>query len=304
MRCRAAWLTMLYAGGLFANVEFAAAPAASSEPDQPLRLVIRAEQPSYQAHEVPTTQYPTSKDAVFALSGEIQNISEQDQWLYDVHSTGNPACHLTGPKPVEVTSVITDPPPPLKEHFVLIKAGESLPKRFECRFWTGDAVAPGLYTLSMTYRVTQRSYLAADGETATPVDVSAWTGTLQSNEVMIEVRAEEARKSDTSSTEHFSTKENCEAVGGQWGKHGLFVQEFCVMPTSDYGKECKDSKECEGSCIAELTTEEQRWLTGWLTEEVGQHVLEKTGRCSQWQQMFGCFPFVSGGKVKEILCVD
>ena len=188
MRFRAAWLTILCAGSLVANVEFATAQAASDEAAQPLRLVIRAEKASYQANEVPTTQYPSSKEAVFAVTGEIQNISQQDQWFYDVHSTGNPACHLTGPKPVEVTGVISDPPLPRKEDFVLVKAGESLPKTLECRFWTGDAVAPGIYTLSMTYRVDENSYLAFDGEKVTPVDLNAWTGTLRSNEVKIEVR--------------------------------------------------------------------------------------------------------------------
>ena len=185
---RAALLTALCAGSLLASANFAAAQAAPDEAAQPLRLVIRAEKASYQANEVPTTQYPSSKGAVFAVAGEIQNISQQDRWFYNVQSTGTPACHLTGPKPVEVTYVIADPPLPTKEHFVLIKAGESLPKIFECRFWTGDAVALGIYTLSMTYKVWQNSYLAVDGEKVARVDLNAWTGTLHSNEVKIEVR--------------------------------------------------------------------------------------------------------------------
>lgn len=188
MTFRTVLLMALCAGSLLVSANFDAAQAASDEAVQPLRFVIKAEKSSYQASEISTTQYPSSKDAVFAIAGEIQNISQQDQWFYDVQSTGNPACHLTGPKAVEVTSVIADPAPPRKEHFVSVKAGESLPKTFECRFWTGDAVAPGIYTLSMTYRVAQNSYLAVDGETVTRVDLEAWTGTLHSNEVKIEVR--------------------------------------------------------------------------------------------------------------------
>jgi hypothetical protein len=68
----------------------------------------------------------------------------------------------------------------------LIKAGESLPKTFECRFWTGDAVVPGIYTLSMTYKVWQNWYV--DPEKSTRVEMNAWTGALHSNEVKIEVR--------------------------------------------------------------------------------------------------------------------
>ena len=188
MTFRAALLIGVVVASTCADIGPAIAQVASNGGDEPLRLVIKIEKPVYQVGEIPTTQYPSNKDAVFAVIGEIQNISQQDQWFYDVPSTGNPACHLTGPKPVEVTYVIADPPPPRKEHFVLVKAGESLPKTFECRFWTGDAVAPGVYALSMTYRVGQNSYLAVDGEKVTRVDLDALTGTLHSNEVKIEVR--------------------------------------------------------------------------------------------------------------------
>ena len=192
MRFRVAWLTVLCAGSLFANVEFAAAQAASDEAAQPLRLVIRAEKASYQANEVPTTQYNTSsRVAVFAVTGEIQNISQQGQLFYDVYSSGNPTYHLIGPrgKPMEIAYLIVDPPLPQERDFVLVKTGKSLPKTLECRFWTGDAVATGIYTLSITYRVAEKSYLAFDGKKVTLVDLNnAWTGTLRSNEVKIEVR--------------------------------------------------------------------------------------------------------------------
>ena len=152
-----------------------------------MQLVIKAEKSSYQASEILTTQYPRSKEAVISVTGEIQNISQQDQWFYGVQSTANPTYHLTGPtgQPVEIAYVIADPPPLKKEDFVLIKAGESLPKRFDVHFGSGDAVAPGVYTLSMTYRVGQNSYF--DEEKGAPVDVNAWTGMLHSNEVKIEV---------------------------------------------------------------------------------------------------------------------
>ncbi len=188
MMFRAGLLAALCAGSLFANTGFAAAQAASSEAAQPLRLVISAEKSSYQVNDIPTTQYPGSKEAVIPVTGEIQNISQQDQWFYVVQSTANPAYHLTGPtgKLVEIAYRISDPGPLRKEDFVLIKAGASLPKRFDVHFWTGDAVAPGIYTLSMIYRTGPNWYF--DVEKGARVDVNAWTGTLHSNEVKIEVR--------------------------------------------------------------------------------------------------------------------
>lgn len=98
----------------------------------------------------------------------------------------------------------------------------------------------------------------------------------------------------------FDTKERCEAAGGQWGQHGLFLEPICVVPTTDAGTACRDARECEGSCIAELTPEEQRLFTAGPE----RHVFEKIGQCSQQQPVFGCFPFVSDGKVDGILCVD
>ncbi len=189
MTARAGWLTALLAATMFPNAGFAAAQAASTEAEQ-LRLVIAAEKSSYQASEIPTTQYPSSKEAVISVSGEIRNISQQDQWFYVVESTGTPTYHLTGPtgKPVEIAYVIADPDFPSKEDFVLIKAGTSLPKRFEVRFWTGEAVAPGIYTLSVAWRVGQNYYLDTERGAVRRVDVNAWTGTLDSNEVKIEVR--------------------------------------------------------------------------------------------------------------------
>ena len=188
MAFRAGLLTALCAGSLFANTGFAVAQAASSEAAQPLRLVIAAEKPSYQANEIPTTQYPGSKAAVISVTGEIQNIGQQDQWFYVVPSTTNPSFHLTGPsgQPLEFANPISDPGPLRKEDFVLIKAGESLPKRFDVHFWTGDAVALGIYTLSMTYQVGQNWYF--DEEKGARVDLNAWTGTSHSNEVQFEVR--------------------------------------------------------------------------------------------------------------------
>jgi len=187
MPLRAGVLIALCAGSAVANTHFAAAQDSSSDEVQPLRFVITAEQSSYDVSEIPTTQYPTSKEAEFSVTGEIQNVSEQDRLFYDFEVSGTPTCHLTGPdgEPIEIAYRISDPAPPTKKSFVLIKAGESLPKHFDVSFWTGDAVAPGTYTLSMDYKVWMNSYF--DPEKSARVDVDAWTGTLHSNEVTIDV---------------------------------------------------------------------------------------------------------------------
>ena len=189
MTFRTGVLIALCSGSVVASPQFAAAQDSSSDEVQPLRFVISAEPSSYQLNEIPTTQYPTSKEAVFSVTGEIHNISEQDRLFYDFEATGTPTCHLTGPdgEPIEVAYRISDPALPTKESFVLIKAGESLPKRFDVSFWTGDGVAPGTYTLSMDYRVWMNWYMSVDGDRVERVDVDAWTGTLHSNEVTIDV---------------------------------------------------------------------------------------------------------------------
>lgn len=188
---RAGVLIAFCAGSAVANSQVAVAQDSSREEIQPLRFVISAEPSSYRLNEVPTRQYPASKEAVFSISGDIRNVSEQDRLFYSFESTGTPACHLTGPdgKPMEIAYRISDPAPPTKESFVLIEAGKSLAKHFEVSFWTGDAVAPGSYTLSMDYKVWVNWYMKVDGDTVERVDVDAWTGTLHSNDVTIDVHA-------------------------------------------------------------------------------------------------------------------
>jgi len=91
-------------------------------------------------------------------------------------------------------------------------------------------------------------------------------------------------------------KESCEVLGGKWGRIGLSLEEGCNLPPSDAGKECSDSDECEGSCIAELSEEE------W--ENAIHGVVYTKGKCTAWKITVGCRDFVENGKVEGILCVD
>ena len=49
---------------------------------------------------------------------------------------------------------------------------------------------------------------------------------------------------------------NCETQGGRWLTHesvwGGSVYGDCDFPYSDAGKECLNSKECEGGCVAKM----------------------------------------------------
>lgn len=124
-----------------------------------------------------------------------------------------------------------------------------------------------------------------------PTDFSKNTFTIYSNEFMI--KEEQALIPQT--------KESCEAKGGQWGKWGLKPPEApatCNLPTTDAGKECSGSNECEGACIAELTEEQKDMLN-----KTDEPVYTK-GQCSSVNIVVGCHAYVINGKVEGILCAD
>ncbi len=88
----------------------------------------------------------------------------------------------------------------------------------------------------------------------------------------------------------------CEALNGKWGRIGIAPFEECNLLTNDVGKACSDSNECEGMCIAELTSEEK--------EKVNQRTIEKNGKCSDWVVVVGCHAIVQKGQVSGIMCLD
>jgi len=89
-------------------------------------------------------------------------------------------------------------------------------------------------------------------------------------------------------------KESCEAAGGKWEINDIAV---CNLPTSDSGKECADSSQCEGLCIAELSEEE-------YNEATQGTIIYTKGKCSGETNVLGCTPIVNDGKVFGILCMD
>jgi hypothetical protein len=80
-------------------------------------------------------------------------------------------------------------------------------------------------------------------------------------------------------------------MGGKWGIFGQ--KETCNIPTTDGGKVCSDSRDCQGSCLADVT---QNDLTkGAVTIQ---------GKCTPWKITQGCLALVRDGKVYNILCTE
>ena len=86
------------------------------------------------------------------------------------------------------------------------------------------------------------------------------------------------------------TKKECEDAGGSWEARGLLAKAQCFLETSDKGKQCSDSSECEGICVAPPNS------------KPGDSV---TGTCAASTQRLGtCLAEVRQGKAGFALCVD
>jgi hypothetical protein len=87
------------------------------------------------------------------------------------------------------------------------------------------------------------------------------------------------------------TESECNARGGHWTTLGLpdaDKPKTCDLKTSDSGKRCFDSSECEGSCIA---------------PDHIQSGHTASGLCSEYVSNFGNLRLVEDGKV-ELLNVE
>lgn len=93
-----------------------------------------------------------------------------------------------------------------------------------------------------------------------------------------------------------TTQEGCEKLNGRWELIGLSDEEECNLPTSDFGKICHDRSDCEGECIAELTSEE-------ISKAINQSI-DKYGKCSEYRIIAGCNYLVNSGKVNGLICID
>jgi hypothetical protein len=94
------------------------------------------------------------------------------------------------------------------------------------------------------------------------------------------------------------SQQECENKKGRWGRIGLFPQETCNLPTSDEGKTCNNPSDCEGSCVATLSKEDQDKA---MKQKVS---IETSGKCTPWLTTVGCIAQVQEGKVNGMLCID
>ena len=77
-----------------------------------------------------------------------------------------------------------------------------------------------------------------------------------------------------------TTESGCKEMGGNWGPLGISGTLRCDVKTTDAGRTCKDSRECQGSCVAPDGT------------AAGARI---TGSCSAYVANFGNVIFVTDG---------
>lgn len=89
----------------------------------------------------------------------------------------------------------------------------------------------------------------------------------------------------------YKTKEECEKNKGDWGRAGLFPQEFCRIPFTDFGKSCIAGFQCgAGVCIAQYQFRNNPIMT--------------TGKCPKYVSIFGCTQEVHFGLTSKGICRD
>ncbi|MGB3699696.1 MAG: hypothetical protein WA997_00365 [Anaerolineales bacterium] len=100
----------------------------------------------------------------------------------------------------------------------------------------------------------------------------------------------------------------CLAEGGRWEVLG-FSGPGCNFPTTDGGKACRDSVDCESGCLADpdqvMKTDETGRLIpdGDRISELNSQDIEQVGLCSPWKENFGCRVWLEKGRYVEI-CID
>jgi hypothetical protein len=80
------------------------------------------------------------------------------------------------------------------------------------------------------------------------------------------------------------TEKECHAKGGYWGVNGMPGSPRppeCNLRTSDAGKNCLSSKECEGYC---------------LLDKKHSGFFRTVGQCSPEQILVGCQDYLQDGK--------
>jgi hypothetical protein len=104
---------------------------------------------------------------------------------------------------------------------------------------------------------------------------------------------------DTVTTIKFTVpknKETCLAKGGVWKKIGIRPREECNLPTTDSGKKCTGSNQCEGVCIADITPDQ-------IYSGMKGALFKADGKCSSFIKVVGCRGYVYLGWA-SVVCAD
>lgn len=105
-----------------------------------------------------------------------------------------------------------------------------------------------------------------------------------------------AEKANTDLSESPDNQIDCEAVNGKWQESDL----KCLVATTDAGKECNDSSECQGYCAVDLSQGPEIY-SRFISE--GRPV-KTSGVCSENIFKYGCLAIAEEGFVNKIACVD
>ncbi len=98
-------------------------------------------------------------------------------------------------------------------------------------------------------------------------------------------------------------QQGCLSKGGDWRGVCLVQREQCVIPYSDGGKECSDSSECEGRCLADLTTKCTE-SAECIEPKILQPGEEVRGICQRDNDPCGSFIVIKNGRAEPVLHRD
>jgi len=89
----------------------------------------------------------------------------------------------------------------------------------------------------------------------------------------------------------YKSKEECEKNKGDWGRAGIFPNEFCRIPMKDGGKKCIAGFQCSaGTCYSQYRFQNNPIIT--------------VGVCPKYVQTFGCIQEVHFGFTSKAICRD
>jgi len=87
------------------------------------------------------------------------------------------------------------------------------------------------------------------------------------------------------------TQNQCEALGGDWGRAGIFPKEFCRFPFKDYNSDCFAGFQCQaGICITKADLKKEKIFS--------------FGKCPKYKMIFGCIQQVHFGLTNNWICYD